>query len=189
MLSWPAWTKGENWFPIFELTLDETFHWGDIQLKKKKTVRSLQKQFRTPRENKESGSIQEKNIWTTQNGQNIQNFAKFKINFTVKNLTMEAPNHYKNTLDEGRKTNTETTGRNIGGSIENPENITENEQQTKEGQQKGEEQNDIAMIQEEIATLKCKKIRMKKEMEELQRRLLKLRDDNRDVFDASVLSQ
>ena len=42
------------------------------------------------------------------------------------------------------------------------------------------------MIQEEIATLKCKKIRMKKEMEELQRRLLKLRDDNRDVFDASA---
>ena len=42
------------------------------------------------------------------------------------------------------------------------------------------------MIQEEIATLKRKKIRMKKEMEELQRRLLKLRDDNRDVFDASA---
>ena len=28
---------------------------------------------------------------------------------------------------------------------------------------------------------------MKEEMEELQRRLLKLRDDNRDVFDASAL--
>ena len=90
---------------------------------------------------------------------------------------MEAPKHYKNTLDEGGK----QTRRH-----ENPENITENGQQTKEGQQKGEEQNDIATIQEEIATLKCKKIRMKKEMEELQRRLLKLRDDNRDVFDASA---
>ena len=66
-------------------------------------LRSLQKQFRTQRENKESGSIQENNIWSTQNGQNIQNFAKFKINFTVKNLTMEAPKHYKNTLDEGGK--------------------------------------------------------------------------------------
>ena len=66
-------------------------------------LRSLQKQFRTQRENKESGSIQENNIWSTQNGQNIQNFAKFKINFTVKNLTMEAPKHYKITLDEGGK--------------------------------------------------------------------------------------
>ena len=43
------------------------------------------------------------------------------------------------------------------------------------------------MMQEEIATLKCKKNRMKKEMEELQRRLLKLRDDNRHVFGASAL--
>ena len=86
--------------------------WTDIRRKislrghttqEEKTVRYLQKQFRTQRENKESGSIQEKNIWSTQNGQNIQNFAKFKINFTAKNLTMEAPKHYKNTLDEGGK--------------------------------------------------------------------------------------
>ena len=96
---------------------------------------------------------------------------------------MEAPKHYKNTLDEGgkqtRRQQEETFNWRFNWN-------SGNEQQTKEGQQKGEEQNDIATIQEEIATLKCKKIRMKKEMEELQRRLLKLRDDNRDVFDASA---
>ena len=47
--------------------------------------------------------MQKKNIWRTQNGQNIHNIAKFKINFLVKNWTMEAPKHCKITLDDGRK--------------------------------------------------------------------------------------
>ena len=68
----------------------------------------------------------------------------------------------------------------------NPVNREETDEKTKEGRQKGQEQNDTAILQEEIASLKSEWNHIQKEIEELQRRLLKLQDDNRDVFDASA---
>ena len=61
---------------------------------------------------------------------------------------------------------------------ENPENREETDQQTKGGRQKGEEQNDSAILQEEIASLKSERNHIQKEMEELRRRLLELRGDH-----------
>ena len=135
---------------------------------------------------------------------------------------MEAPQQYKNALDEGRKqtrrqqaetlavlvklykhdkdleavtheiTSKETSQKeNVeresilkfddsmeNRTPENPENREETEEKTKEGRQKGEEQNDSAILQEEIASLKSERNHIQKEMEELQRRLLELRGDH-----------
>ena len=70
---------------------------------------------------------------------------------------MEAPKHYKNTLDEGGKQTRRQQEETLAVQLK-IRKTTENEQQTKEGQQKGEEQNDIAMLQEELATLNVRRI-------------------------------